>query len=80
MKRKDFTDLKTKSVSDLKKIVFDKKAEEMKARMSVGTGKEKNLKKAGNLRREIAKIQTLVREKEILAKLEVETEKGKENA
>lgn len=70
MKTKEFKDLKTKSVKELKKMVSEKKTAIMKSKMQVFSGKEKNLKLSKNLRDEIAKILTLVKEKEIMEKLE----------
>ena len=69
MKKKDFIELKNKDLKDLKKIVSEKKIAGQKAKMAVSGGKEKNLKLVANLRREIAKILTLIREKEILESL-----------
>jgi len=57
MKRKEFTDLKGKDIANLKKMVTTKKVEMAKAQVG-----------DRNLRREIAKILTLIREKEILEK------------
>jgi ribosomal protein L29 len=74
MKTKDFKELRMKDAKDLKKLAGSKIREARKAKMSLGAGKEKNLKLALNLRREVAKILTLVREKEIIASLE----KGKD--
>ncbi len=68
MKRKDLVDLKTKEVKDLNKILGDKKAELEKIMVNVSVGKEKNLKKAKNLRRDISQILTIVQEKEIRQK------------
>ena len=68
MKRKDLVDLKTKEVKDLNKISVDKKAELEKVMVNVSVGKEKNLKKAKNLRRDISQILTIVSEKEIREK------------
>ena len=68
MKKKDLVDLKTKEVKDLNKILGDKKAELEKIMVNVSVGKEKNLKSAKNLRRDISQILTMVKEKEILKK------------
>lgn len=68
MKTKDFKDLRSKDLKELKKMADDKKKEAVKAGLSAA-GKEKNLKLALNIRREVAKILTLVREKEILESL-----------
>lgn len=73
MKTKDLKDLRSKDVKSLKKLVSEKRLEAAKAKMGTVAGKEKNIKLALNIRREIAKILTLVREKEILEKIEAET-------
>lgn len=72
MKKKDFTDLKKKDLKSLIKLASDKKIEAGKARMDIVTGKSKNLKGYSNLRRETAKILTLIREMEIVEKLNKE--------
>jgi ribosomal protein L29 len=75
MKKKDFTELREKSVIELIKLAMKKKTEAAKKRMEILAGKEKNLKAYKNLRSEVAKILTLVREKEILEKLQPEDNK-----
>ena len=83
MKRKDYADLKGKTVGELTKMISVKKTEAVKKKMQSLAGKEKNLKAYRNLRAEIAKILTLVREKEILEKVKLEEakdQKGKEKA
>ena len=74
MKRKDYIDLKGKTVAELTKMVFAKRTESVKKKMQILAGKEKNLKVYRNLRIEIAKILTLVKEKEILEKITSEKE------
>ncbi|MBI2066300.1 50S ribosomal protein L29 [Candidatus Woesebacteria bacterium] len=65
MKRKDLVDLKIKEVEDLNKVLGDKKAQLEKVMVNIRAGKEKNLKSAKNLKRDISQILTIVREKEI---------------
>lgn len=74
MKKKEFNELKTKSIKDLKKLAADKKMEAEKAKMKILGGREKNLKLKRNLASEIAKILTLVREKEIVESLQPKVE------
>jgi len=69
MKRKDYIDLKGKTIAELTKMVSLKKTESVKKKMRILGGKEKNLKMHRNLRAEVAKILTLIREKEILEKM-----------
>ena len=70
MKRKDFNDIRGKTIQELGKMVAEKKVEAIKKKMESLAGKEKNLKVYRNSRREIAKILTLIREKEILEKIQ----------
>jgi len=70
MKKKEFTDLRTKDLKTLKKLARDKKLEADKKRMEIMGGKEKNLKSTNNLRHDLAQILTVVKEKEILEKLQ----------
>jgi ribosomal protein L29 len=70
MKRKEFIDLKSKDIKDLRRLATEKKRASTKAKMQISGGKEKNLKEYKNIRLEVAKILTLIREKEILEKLD----------
>ena len=74
MKRKDYNELKGKTIKELTKLAGDKKNESIKEKMKILGGKEKNLKVHRNLRAEVAKILTLAREKEILEKLQPKEE------
>ena len=66
MKRKDLAELRTKETKDLSKMLGEKQIELEKIRVNIRVGKEKNLKKASNLRRDISQILTLISEKKIL--------------
>ncbi|MCX6704181.1 MAG: 50S ribosomal protein L29 [Candidatus Woesebacteria bacterium] len=70
MKRKDYTDLKGKTIAELTKMASVKRTDAIKKKMQSLAGKEKNLKVYRDLRVEIAKILTLIREKEILGKIQ----------
>ena len=74
MKRKDYTDLKGKTIAELTKMASSKKTDAIKKKMQIMAGKEKNLKVYRNLRADIAKILTLIREKEILEKVQPKEE------
>lgn len=78
MKKKDFNDLRTKDLKALKSMAMAKKLEVDKSRMEITGGKQKNLKATNNLRHELAQILTLVREKEIIEKLQPKMEETKE--
>ncbi|MEJ2441583.1 MAG: 50S ribosomal protein L29 [Patescibacteria group bacterium] len=70
MKKKDLQAARNKKMSELKKLVSKKKQEVEVLQAKVKAGQEKNLKKAKNIRIEIAQLLTLVREKEIIKKEE----------
>lgn len=65
MKKNDFKNLKTKKAEDLKKMISEKKLELMKLLSNKVSKGDKNLKKGRNLKKEIAQILTLVREKKL---------------
>jgi len=65
MKKKEFTDLKAKSVADLTKLANTKRVEIDKALLEIGVQKEKNLKKAKITKKDLAQILTLIKEKEL---------------
>jgi len=77
MKKKDYIDLKGKTIKELTKMASDKKMEAIKKKMEILGGREKNLKLHRQIRAEVAKILTLIREKEIVDQLKVESEKLK---
>ena len=70
MKIKELTGLRGKSIKELTKLAYEKRTEATKKKMEIMSGKEKNLKVYRNLMTEVAKILTLVREKEIIESLE----------
>jgi ribosomal protein L29 len=69
MKTKEFKDLRNKDLKSLNKMVSEKKVLLTKKLMEIQAGKEKNLKAGMNIRREIAKILTLIKEKQIMEEL-----------
>lgn len=76
MKKKDIRDLRLKSPKELMKIVAEKRKELAGFTSGVVLQKEKNVKKGKLARKEIARILTLLREKEIL-EVEGDTEEKK---
>ncbi|HJY98550.1 MAG TPA: 50S ribosomal protein L29 [Patescibacteria group bacterium] len=74
MKKKEITELKGKTIKELFKMANSKKEEAKKTAVSVAAGKEKNLKVLKNARREIAQILTIIKEKEIMEKLQPKKE------
>ncbi|OGM19158.1 50S ribosomal protein L29 [Candidatus Woesebacteria bacterium RIFCSPHIGHO2_01_FULL_38_10] len=65
MKKKDLKILRLKKNEELKSLGYEKKKELLRIGAEVKVGKEKNLKKVKMLRKNIAQILTLIREKEI---------------
>ncbi|MFH1792243.1 MAG: 50S ribosomal protein L29 [Patescibacteria group bacterium] len=72
MKTKEFKDLKNKEIKDLNKMFVEKRNILRKTMLEIKTGSEKNIKKGAILRNEIAKILTLIKEKEIINKIKKE--------
>ena len=68
MKKNEIKILRTKKTEELLKEVSVKKAELTKFTAKMFAGGEKNLKKGRNLKKEIAQILTVVREKAIIEK------------
>lgn len=68
MKKKDFVALRAKKTGELKDNIRERKNELIQTMGKIKAGEEKNLKKPHNLRLEIARMLSMVREKEILEK------------
>jgi ribosomal protein L29 len=73
MKKREFDELKKKEIVELRQVLADKKLDYLKARTNIKAGKEKNLKAAKNTKSDVAKIETLLREKEFMAQTKGET-------
>jgi ribosomal protein L29 len=69
MKKKDIIDLRKKEVDGLHKMLVEKRNALDKKTVEMFSGKEKNIKVLKNLRREIAQVLTLIKEKEIMKKI-----------
>lgn len=74
MKKTELTNLRTKTVAELKKMASEKKDEASMDYAKIKAGQEKNVKKSYLARKELAQILTILREKEI-----IEKEKNEEN-
>lgn len=66
MKKKELQELRIKKIAELRKLLSKKKKEAEVTYGKMKAGQEKNLKKAKNLKRDIAQILTLIREKQFL--------------
>jgi ribosomal protein L29 len=67
MKIKELKGVREKTVEALKKEAGEIKAKIEKTRLELRIAKEKNLKKASNLTRDLSQILTIIREKEIIS-------------
>ena len=63
MKIKELKDIKTKDTKDLEKTVSKLRMDLSKNAVKIAGGKEKNLKKARNIKKEIAQILTIIKSK-----------------
>lgn len=70
MKRRELADVRKSETKDLSSKVKEKKLELAKTRVKIVSGEEKNVKKLANLKKEIAQLLTILKEKELV---EVET-------
>lgn len=68
MKKKNIDDLRLKKTEELKKLVMEKKKELSLFTSEMVLQKEKNVKKGKLLKKEIAQMLTLLREKDIAGK------------
>jgi ribosomal protein L29 len=67
MKKKDLNELKTKSILELEKKFKEKQSEKIVIQMEHKLGKIKNVHQIGSMKKELAKILTFIRLKEIKA-------------
>ena len=68
MKTKEFKSIKIKEIKEIKDLISKKKLELSKNQVKMLSGKEKNIKKTWELRKEIAQLLTIVKEKELIEK------------
>ena len=61
MKKKDLSEFKTKTISDLKKKIADLKKQNVESLLQIKIGKTKNVHEALRTRKDIAKLETILR-------------------
>ncbi|KKQ26286.1 MAG: 50S ribosomal protein L29 [Candidatus Woesebacteria bacterium GW2011_GWA1_37_8] len=66
MKKNELKTVRAKSSEELGKTLNDKKQDLEKIQLDLASGKEKNLKKVKNLKREIAQLLTVINEKTLI--------------
>lgn len=78
MKRKDFQEIKNKRIENLGQLLAEKEKMQVVTKFEQKLGKGKNVHSAGQLRRDIAKIKTILAEKLFEEKTKIK--KGVESA
>lgn len=73
MKKTDLKSWRGKKVEELKKVVIEKRLLTLKTMVKVKAGQEKNLKKAKNLKKELAQMLTIIRESEIIGNKQLDS-------
>jgi len=68
VKKKDLSEARAKDTKEIAKLIEDKKLKLDKVRVEISAGEEKNVKAVANLKREIAQLMTVLKEKEIMEK------------
>jgi len=66
MKKNELKTVRAKSSEELGKTLNEKKQDLGKIQLDLASGKEKNLKKVKNLKREIAQLLTVINEKTLI--------------
>ena len=61
MKRRDLSEFKTKAISDLRKKIAEFKKQNVEGLLQVKMGKTKNVHEANKTRKDIAKLETILR-------------------
>lgn len=65
MKKKEFSEFKTKNQQELKKKIEELKKEEFETSIQLKMGKIKNVRHGGQIRKDIARIKTLINQMEV---------------
>ena len=75
MKKKDLSEFKTKTISDLKKKIADLKKQNVESLLQIKMGKNKNVHEALKRRKDIAKLETILRLKVLTSERDMEEAK-----
>lgn len=62
MKKKELNDLRKKDMKSLEMLVVTKRADLAKTEIDIKIAREKNLKKAKNIRKDVAKLMSIIHE------------------
>lgn len=63
MKKRELVELRIQSMENLSKKVIEMRKKMLETRVKIVVGKEKNLRLAKNMRKDIAQVETLISEK-----------------
>ena len=69
MKKRELEAIRKQDTQVLKRTLDELRDKLMKAQIDMSIGQEKNLAKARNIRRDIAQVETIIRDKQINAKI-----------
>nr|AKQ04873.1 hypothetical protein [uncultured Microgenomates bacterium Rifle_16ft_4_minimus_8177] len=72
MKRRDLSEFKTKGISDLKKKIADLKKQNVESLLQIKMGKTKNVHEVLKTRKDIAKLETILRLKVLASERDLE--------
>ena len=61
MKRRDLSEFKAKDISDLKKKIADLKKQNVESLLQIKMAKTKNVHESQSMRKDIAKLETILR-------------------
>lgn len=68
MKKKELSFFRTKKITEIKSEIVKKRKELAQFLVSLAAGREKNFKKGKNLKKDIAQMLTILKEREFLKK------------
>ena len=69
MKRRDLSEFKAKDISDLKKKIADLKKQNVESLLQIKMAKTKNVHESQSMRKDIAKLETILRLKVLASEL-----------
>lgn len=69
MKRKDIPQLRTKTIRELKELIRKAQEELLKLKINARAGKLKNVRLLSQKRHDLARLETVIKEKELYEKV-----------
>ena len=68
MKKKDLTEIKTKTIEDLNKLIPEKEKQKAQTKLEQKLGKIKNVHQVNQIKKDLAQIKTILSRKRIEVK------------